>query len=116
MLTRREECNIYLRSLRLQLIKATMLAESSVLYFFFLSGSLHYSYVYNRELGRCHTLPFFLTFFIIKTRYFPGRQIPPGGGGHPASAGFLDSTAIQRRETWKVHKEKQVLEGEISRN
>ena len=42
-----------------------MLAESSVLYFIFSLGSLPYSDVYRRESGKCHTLPFFLTFFTI---------------------------------------------------
>ena len=47
--------------LRLQLTKATVLAESS-LYFIFSPGSLHSSGVYRRESDRCCTLPFFLTF------------------------------------------------------
>ena len=51
-------------SLRLQLKKITLLAKSS-LYFIFLPGSLCSSNVYRHESGRCHTLPFFLTFSII---------------------------------------------------
>ena len=48
-------------------MKATALAESSILYFIFSSGSLCYSDVYRREAGRCHTLRFFLTFFCDDT-------------------------------------------------
>jgi hypothetical protein len=44
----------------LQLMKATMLAESS---FVFSPGSLCYNNVYRCESGRCHTLPFFIIFF-----------------------------------------------------
>ena len=44
----------------LQLIKATVLAESS-LYFIFSPGSLQYNDAYRHESSRCHTLPFFLT-------------------------------------------------------
>jgi hypothetical protein len=46
-----------------QLMKARMLAESS-LYSMFSLGSLCYSDVYRRESGRCPTLLFFLTSFI----------------------------------------------------
>ena len=56
-------------SIHIQLMKATLLEESS-LYFIFSPGSLCYSDVYRRESGRCHTLPFFLTFFYHFT--FPG--------------------------------------------
>jgi hypothetical protein len=49
-------------SLHLKLIKATVLAESS-LYFIFSLGALHSSDIYRCESGRCHTLPFFLAFF-----------------------------------------------------
>ena len=45
-------------------MKATVLAESSI-YFTFLLGSLCPSDVYRCEWGRCRTLSFFLTFFII---------------------------------------------------
>ena len=48
--------------LRIQMIKVTVLAESSILYFMFSPGSLRSSDVYRRESGRCCTLPFFLTF------------------------------------------------------
>ena len=48
-------------SLLVQLMKVTMLAESSI----FSPGSLRYSDVYRRESGRRHTLPFFITIFII---------------------------------------------------
>ena len=51
-------------SLHLQLMKPTVLTESS-LYFIFSLGSLCHSNVYRHESGRSHTLPFFLTFFII---------------------------------------------------
>ena len=54
-------------SLRLQLMKATMLAESS-LNFIFSLGSLCYSDVYKHVSGSGRTLPFFLTFFIITAR------------------------------------------------
>ena len=47
----------------LQLMKVTVLAESS---FIFSPGSLHYADVYRHESGRCHILPFFLTFFMWK--------------------------------------------------
>ena len=48
-------------SLRLQLMKATVLAES---YFIFSLGSTCYADVYRRESRRCCTLPFFLTYFL----------------------------------------------------
>ena len=88
MLKRMEECDTYLTDvcryqhsienpvkdkgafsqhcrfiLLLQLLKATLLAESS---FIFSPGSLHYADVYRRESGRCRTLPFFLTFFMTQ--------------------------------------------------
>ena len=47
-----------------QLMKAAVLAKSSS-YFIFSPGPLRYCDVYRRESGRCLTLPFFLTFFII---------------------------------------------------
>ena len=49
--------------IRLQLIEATVLAESS-LYFIFSLGFFCSSDVYRHESGRCCTLPCFLTFFI----------------------------------------------------
>jgi hypothetical protein len=49
----------------LQLMEATVLAESSILYFIFSPGSLCFGDVYRCESGRCRTLPFFLTFFIV---------------------------------------------------
>ena len=82
-------------SLLLHLLKGTVLAESSILYFIFSPDSLHYfifspdslhyfifspdslhyfifsldslhyNDVYKHESDRCSTLPFFLTFFII---------------------------------------------------
>ena len=42
------------------------MAESSI-YFIFSPGSLCSSDVYRCESGRCCTLPFFLTFFIISS-------------------------------------------------
>ena len=70
MLERREECDAYLThicrhccSLHLQLMKATVLAESSI-HFIFSQSSFCPSNVYRHESGRCCTLPFFLTFFI----------------------------------------------------
>jgi hypothetical protein len=48
-----------LTSLHLQLMKATVLAESSI-YFIF---SLRSSDVYRHESGKSRTLPFFLNFF-----------------------------------------------------
>ena len=51
--------------LYLQLMKAMVLAESSILYFVFSLGSLLYSDVYRCESGRYRTLPLFLSFFII---------------------------------------------------
>ena len=63
ILKRREECDTYLThvcrfrlSLFLQLMKATVLAESS---FIFSPRSIRYADVYRRESGRCRTLPFF---------------------------------------------------------
>ena len=53
-----------LASLRLQLMKATMLAESST-YFIFSPGSLHSRDVYRRESGRRCTCSFFLTFLSL---------------------------------------------------
>ena len=50
------------RHLCLQLMKVTVLAESSV-YFIFSLGSLRCSDVYRCESGRFCILPFFLTFF-----------------------------------------------------
>ena len=80
MFKRREEFNTYLTHVcrhhhkRLQLMKAPVLAERSILYFpffiiIFSSGSLHYSDVYRGESGRCCTPPFFLTFYHFT---FPG--------------------------------------------
>jgi hypothetical protein len=52
-------------NLCLQLMKTTVLAESS-LYFIFSPGCLLSSDIYRRVSGRHHTPPlFFLTFFII---------------------------------------------------
>ena len=56
-------------SLRLQLTKATVFAESS-LYFIFSPGSFCSSNVYRHESGRCRTLPFFLTFIISPFQVF----------------------------------------------
>ena len=52
-----------MQCLHLQLMKATVLAESSS-YFIFSPGYLHYEDVHRCESGRCHSLPFFLTFSI----------------------------------------------------
>ena len=43
-------------------MKAIVLGSSSILYFIFSPGSLHYGNVYRHESGRCHTLPFFYHF------------------------------------------------------
>ena len=51
------------RHRRLQLVKATVLAESST-YFVYSPGSLCSSGVHKHESYRCHTLPLFLTFFL----------------------------------------------------
>jgi hypothetical protein len=50
------------------LMKATVLAESSS-YFIFSPGYLRYCDVYRCESVRCHTLPFFLTFFLSNSVY-----------------------------------------------
>ena len=55
-------------SLRLQLMKAIVLAESSILYFIFSPRSLCYKDIYRHELGRYRTLPLFLTFHL--SRFF----------------------------------------------
>ena len=47
-------------------LSATELVESSILYFIFSPGSLHY----RHESDRCRTLPFFLTFLIKLSKYF----------------------------------------------
>ena len=49
-------------SLLLQLMKATVLTESS---FIFSPGSLHYAAVYRHESGKRCTLPFFLRFHLF---------------------------------------------------
>ena len=49
------------------MMKATVLTESSILYFIFSPGYLCCSDIYGCESGRCHTLPFFLTFSIISS-------------------------------------------------
>ena len=49
-------------SLFLQLMKGTVLAESSLCFIFAL-GPPGYGNVYKHETGRCRTLPSFLTFF-----------------------------------------------------
>ena len=51
-------------SLLLQLMKITVLAESS---FIFSLGSLCYADAYRCESGTCCTLPFFLTWLIYRT-------------------------------------------------
>ena len=50
----------FIGCLHLQLMKATVLAESST-YFIFSPGSLHSSNIYRCESGRWRILPFFLT-------------------------------------------------------
>ena len=62
----------------LQLMKATVLAESS-LYLIFSLDSLRSSDVYRHESGRCRTLPFFLTLLLIKLVTF----------GHLLAGGIL---------------------------
>ena len=52
-------------SLSIQLMKAIVLTESSILYFIFSPNSLHYGDVYKCESGRCLTLPLFSTFVFI---------------------------------------------------
>ena len=47
-------------------MKATVLAESSILYFIFSPGSLCYGDYNRHESGRCRTLPSFLIFYIMK--------------------------------------------------
>ena len=65
-------------SLCLQLMEAKLMAESFILYFIFSLRFLHYSDVYRCESGRCRTLPFLLTFFIvIITNIFPMRAHGP---------------------------------------
>ena len=54
----------HLPDVPVQLMKATVLAEISM-YFIFSPGYLCSSDVYRRDSGRCRTIPFFLTFFII---------------------------------------------------
>ena len=55
---------VFITSRHRQMMKATVLAESSFLYFIFSLGSLHYGVVYRHESGKWWTLPFSLTFFI----------------------------------------------------
>ena len=56
-------------SLHLQLMKATVLAEST-LYFIFSLGSLHSSDIYRWKSGTCRTLPFFLTFYLSRFSFY----------------------------------------------
>ena len=87
MLKRREECDTYLthickyhysrerapwKDIHLQLIKVTVLAESSI-YFIFSPGSLRSSNVYGLESIRCHTLPQF--HFFIDSSLFNSKLI-----------------------------------------
>ena len=85
ILKRREECDTYLtlicrhdssgenpvkRSFQptlidIHLMNATVVTESSILYFIFSQSSLRYCDVYRRESGKYRTLPFFLIFFTI---------------------------------------------------
>ena len=53
-------------SLLQHLMKASVLADSSI-YFIFSAASLHSSYVYRCELSRCYNLHYFLTLFIISS-------------------------------------------------
>ena len=55
-------------SLLLQLMKSTVLAETSNSYFIFSQGSLCYGDVYRHEYSMYRTLPFFLTYHLT----FPG--------------------------------------------
>ena len=52
-----------LEHLLLQLIKASVWAESS--YFNYFHRALFAPVVYRRESGRCHSLPFFLKYFLL---------------------------------------------------
>jgi hypothetical protein len=79
-----------------QLMKATVLAESSILYFIFSPGSLHYSDVYRCESGRCRTLPFFLIIFIISlyinSAYPSMNTSTPSSGVSISPSSSSDST------------------------
>ena len=48
---------------------ATVLAESSS-FFFFSPSHLHYEDVYRHELGRCRSLPFFLSFYFSRFSFY----------------------------------------------
>jgi hypothetical protein len=61
MLKWREECDIYL-TLLLQLMKATVLAETSVVISLL---SICYADIHRHESGRCLTLPFILIYFFL---------------------------------------------------
>ena len=50
-----------------ELMKATVLAESSI-YFIFSPGYLCSSKFYRHESGRCHALPFFLQFLSVHSQ------------------------------------------------
>ena len=50
-------------------MKATVLTESSI-YFIFLHGFLRSSDVYGHESGRCHSLRFFLTFYLSRFSFY----------------------------------------------
>ena len=51
-------------------MKATVLAESSIMYFIFSPGSLRYGDVCRSESGNCHILSFFLRFYLVKYPFF----------------------------------------------
>jgi hypothetical protein len=67
MLKRREECDPYL--MKYEELSATLLTESFS-YFIFSPGYLRYCDVYRLELGRCHSLPFFLTFYLSSVSFY----------------------------------------------
>ena len=86
MLKRKEECDSCLQTSlplrepgekKIQSFQPTLCSadESSILYFIFSLGSLRCTDVYRRESGRCRSIPFILTFFIINKNvsYFIGR-------------------------------------------
>ena len=64
----------HLVSLLQQMMNATVLAESSISYFIFSPGSLHYGDVYRCESGKCHTLLLFLTIFMNSNRVLETLQ------------------------------------------
>ena len=72
----RTESGEKIKYVDLQLMKATVLAESSI-YFIFSPGSPRSSDVYRYESGRCRTLPFFLKFNVPEVHNFLPRPCLP---------------------------------------